>query len=61
MLVNPTPKAHNFELCLQTFSNLNWLEHCTVLDPNLVKFETKKLLTSWLNLKGGEGFSSLRT
>ena len=61
MLINSTPKAHEFELYLQYFFNLNWLQPCIFLDPILLKFETKKLLTSWLNLKGGEGFSSFRT
>ena len=37
------------------------LQLCIFLDPHMYKFETKKLLTSWLNLKGGEGFSSFRT
>jgi hypothetical protein len=31
------------------------------LDPLMFKIETKKLLTDWLNLKGGEGFSGYGT
>jgi len=38
--------------------NLDPLEMCIFLDPIVLRFETKKLLASWLNLKGGEGFSS---
>ena len=61
MPINSTAKAHDFELYLQNFFNLNWLQPCIFLDPIVLKFETKKLLTYWLNLKGGQGFSSSGT
>jgi hypothetical protein len=61
MLIYYTAKNYIFDQYLQNFLNLNWLESCILLDPIMLKIQTKKLLTFWLKLKGGEGFSNLGT
>jgi hypothetical protein len=56
--INSTAKVYDFEEHSQNSFDFGWLHPCLLLDPFVLKIETKKLLTDGLNLKGGEGFSS---
>jgi hypothetical protein len=50
---NCTAKTYDVELYLKNLFNMNWLQACIFLDPIVLKFRTKKLLTYRQNLKGG--------
>jgi hypothetical protein len=56
--MNSTVKNGTLELNLENLHKFNKFTSRPFLDPLMSKIGTKKLLTDWLNLKGGEGFSS---